>query len=297
MIELISSFMTEPFEVFGLQSIWLILSCFLVVLPCSLIGVFPVLRGTALIGDAISHSVLPGIAIGFLLVGSVSSPLLVVGAGLSGFLGVWLIEQVRQKTKIKGDAAMGGVFTFLFAVGVLLLAIFSSKVDLDPDCVLYGQLELFVSAFNQQSLTFVFKSLSGYITLALITIVFIKICYRSLLAEAFHIELAKLLGLKPKLMYWLMSLLLCILIVSGFQIVGAILIIAVLIFPAVTGLFWVKKTSQLLKFVTLHSFISCFSGFYLAYYANSNTAAAIVVVDLVFLLASWLFGKKESLIR
>ena len=101
--------------------IWLMLACFFAALACSQIGTFLVMRRTSLVGDAISHSVLPGIVVAFFFVRTLDSPWLLIGAGLSGMLAALLIELIHHRSRIKQDAAIGISFTSLFALGVLLI--------------------------------------------------------------------------------------------------------------------------------------------------------------------------------
>ena len=117
----------------------LLVGC-MVASSCALVGTFLVLRKMALLGDAISHSVLPGIAIGFLLTQSRSSLVMVAGAGALGVLTVFLVERLQRSGRLYADASIGVVFPALFAVGVILISRYASMIDLDLDCVLYGEI-------------------------------------------------------------------------------------------------------------------------------------------------------------
>lgn len=118
---------------------WIILTGSLVAASCGILGCFLILRKMALIGDAISHSVLPGIAIAFLISGSRDSFLMLLGAAVFGLITVFLI-QLLQRGGLQGDASIGIVFTALFAIGVILISRNASNIDLDLDCVLFGKL-------------------------------------------------------------------------------------------------------------------------------------------------------------
>ena len=109
---------------------------------CALPGAFLVLRGTSLLGDAISHAVLPGIVVAFLLTGEVSSWPVIIGAGVTGLVTVFLIEVLGRTRRVKEDASIAVVFPALFALGVILLAQYAGQTDLDQDCVLYGEILL-----------------------------------------------------------------------------------------------------------------------------------------------------------
>ena len=107
---------------------------------CGLVGNYLMLRRMALVGDAISHSVLPGIAIAFLVSGSRGSAAMFVGALLAGVVTTVIIEAIHRNSRIKQDAAIGIAFTSLFAIGVILISVFAGQVDLDQECVLYGEI-------------------------------------------------------------------------------------------------------------------------------------------------------------
>src|SRR5262245_49800570 len=117
---------------------WTMAMGFLVASACGLVGNYLILRRMALVGDAISHSVLPGLVIAFLLAGSRHSGVMFVGALAAGVVTTILIEVIHKKTRVKQDAAIGITFTTLFALGVILVSYYASKVDLDQECVLYG---------------------------------------------------------------------------------------------------------------------------------------------------------------
>src|SRR5690606_40186495 len=109
----------------------------LIAISCGLLGSFLMLRKMAMTGDAISHAVLPGIVIAFLISGSREGLSMIIGAGLFGVIATVLIEYLVTKVRLQADASIGVTFTFLFAVGIILITLFAGQVDLDQDCVLY----------------------------------------------------------------------------------------------------------------------------------------------------------------
>src|ERR1051325_5903308 len=120
---------------------WTIAVAILCRVPCAILGCYLVLRRMSLLGDAISHAVLPGLALAFLLTGSVSGWGMMIGAAVLGVLTAYLTQAVHKLADVPEDASMGVVFTSLFAVGVILITRVASQVDLDPGCVLYGLIE------------------------------------------------------------------------------------------------------------------------------------------------------------
>jgi len=129
-----------PWSDGGSSFIWIALMGFFVAASCGLIGNYLILRRMALVGDAISHSILPGIAIAFLLANSRSTPVMFVGALAAGILTTVIIEIIHKKSRVKQDAAIGIAFSTLFAIGVILISLYADKVDLDQECVLYGEI-------------------------------------------------------------------------------------------------------------------------------------------------------------
>src|SRR5688572_26395479 len=125
----------------GSSWLWIILIGALVAASCSLVGCFLVLRRMAMLGDAISHAVLPGIAIAFLVTKSRNSIFMLIGATVLGLVTAFLVQLLNKSGRVRGDAAIGVTFTSLFAIGVILISQFASEVDLDTDCVLYGVIE------------------------------------------------------------------------------------------------------------------------------------------------------------
>src|SRR3989344_1061753 len=119
---------------------WILIMGFLVTAACGLVGNYLILRRMALVGDAISHSVLPGLAVAFLFSGSRGSLPMFIGALAAGVLTTILIELIHRQSRVKQDAAIGITFSTLFAIGVILICLFADKVDLDQECVLYGEI-------------------------------------------------------------------------------------------------------------------------------------------------------------
>jgi len=123
-----------------MDAFWTILVGSLVAINCSLIGSYLILRKMAMVGDAISHAVLPGIVLAFLFTGSRTPIVMLIGAGAVGMITTLMIAFFHRKGRLQPDASIGVTFTWLFALGVILISVFTGKVDLDQDCVLYGEI-------------------------------------------------------------------------------------------------------------------------------------------------------------
>lgn len=207
---------------------------------CALPGNFLVLRRMSMMGDAISHAVLPGIVIAYLVLGSRSSIPMLVGAVLAGVFTTFLTELLHRKAKVEESTSMGVVFTTLFALGIFLVTKEAGHVDLDVDCVLYGSLE--VLAYDLYSGTFFIL-----VGVLIINALFIALFFKELKLTSFDEQLADTLGFSSQLMHHLLMGLVAITTVAAFEAVGSILVIAMLVVPPATArLFTDRLSTQIL---------------------------------------------------
>lgn len=269
--------------------IWLVLTAAFTAIACGFPGSFLVLRRMSLAGDAISHSVLPGIVIGFLIAGTLDSPLLVAGAALSGWLTVVVIGQIHHRGGVREDAATGVVFTAMFSLGVVLLRLFAGKVDLDPDCVLFGNLETAIHGARIRlgglEVPSIVITTGGA---AVLGTGFVAALYHRLLGTSFDPSLAKLTSQAPAFTQSLLMGVTAAVIVAAFQTVGAVMSVALLVLPAASALLVVRRLPQLLAGVLLHSVLSAVGGMYLATFLNCNLGASVVITGAVLFCGCWL---------
>ena len=169
-----------------MDAFWIIITGSLVAITSGLLGCFLILRRMAMVGDAISHAVLPGIAIAFLISGSRNSVPMLIGAAAFGMLCTVLIELFHKKAKLQEDASIGISFTWLFAIGVILITYFADKVDLDQECVLYGDIT-FINFETWLNIPTAVWMLGGLFT---IIIAFIVIGYKGLYLTTFDPDYA-----------------------------------------------------------------------------------------------------------
>jgi manganese/zinc/iron transport system permease protein len=208
----------------------------LVAASCALVGSFLVLRKMAMLGDAISHSVLPGIAIAFLFTASRSSIPMVIGAGALGVLTVFLVERLQRTGRLREDATIGVVFPFLFAIGVVLISRYASMVDLDLDCVLHGEIAytpwdvIVVGGTNLGP-----RALWINGTVFLFNVALVAVFYKELKLTSFDPGLAAALGFHPTRMHYLLMAAVSMTVVASFESVGAILVVALLVVPPATA--------------------------------------------------------------
>lgn len=216
----------------------------LAALICGVLGNFLVLRRQSLMGDAISHAVLPGIVVGFIVAGSRSTLPMMGGAVGAAVLAGVLIELVRRFGQIEPGAAMGVVFTVMFALGVVLLEQAAAhSVDLDADCVLYGQLEDILwfeasgwwSLFDREALSGLPRELTTLAVLALVTFALLGLFYKEIKITTFDAGLASALGIPAQAFHYGLILFVSLAAIASFEAVGSILVIAMLICPAATA--------------------------------------------------------------
>lgn len=257
----------------------------LVAWACGLVGCFLILRRMAMVGDAISHTVLPGLVIAFLIAGTRSGWVMFVGAIIAGLVTIWLIEVVHGRSLIKQDAAIGICFSSLFAIGVLLVTRYASKVDLDQDCVLYGEIgftSLAVPIAGIPEPVFYM----GAVTILVFALLIIF--YRRLLVTTFDPGLARSLGIRTGIYHYGLMAMLAVVVVAAFKAVGAILVIAMLIVPGATAYLLTTRLPAMLSLTLVHGLLSSFGGFHLARWLNCSTGAAMVVFATGLFVLAWI---------
>src|SRR5215213_2229159 len=274
----------------GLETFWPILAeGALVSVALGLVGCFLVVRGMSLLGDALSHSVLPGIVIGFLIGGSLHSPGILIGATAVGLGAAVLVQTVQEHSRVKEDASLGIVFTTLFALGVVMINLYAGQTDLDPGCVLYGDLTDFIIKPD------------GIWPMSVITagiVLGIVVFYRHLLISTFDPALAVSLGIPARGVHYALMAVLSLSIVASFEAVGAILAVALLVTPGATARLWTDRMPRMLLLAGVHGVASTAIGYWLSHPAVLNTAAsgAICVAGFALFLLSWMLAPRHGLV-
>ena len=284
---------TEGFPVW----VWVWLMGFFVSLSCGVIGNFIVLRRMALVGDAISHSVLPGLVLAFLISGSMEGPVMLIGAGVAGILTTVLIEAIHQNSRVKSNAALGIVFSTFFAVGVILISLFAGGVHLDIEHVLYGAVEMvpFHEAAEIGSV-WVPYSVVQMIGVSIALIVGTIVFYKELVVTSFDPVMAASLGMPVRAIHYILMAILAIVVVSAFSAVGAVLVIAMLILPGATAALYSDRLMVLLFMSLPLALIYSIGGVHLALWLGCSTAGAMVVVAFGLFLLSWIFSPHRGLV-
>lgn len=274
-----------------MNDIWIILTGSLVAVSCGLLGCYLVLRKMAMVGDAISHAVLPGIFFAFLIAGSRASLPILIGTAGMGLFTTFLIELFSKKAKLQEDAAIGLTFTFLFAIGVILIAAFSGQVELDQDCVLHGEiayipLDLWIT---EGGINLGPRAVWIMGTVLSLIIGLIIIGYRGLFLTTFDPAYAAVLGISTTLWHYILMGAVSLTTVVAFESVGAILVVAFLIVPAATAYLLTNNLKIMLILSSLVGVLAAIGGYYLAVIIDGSIAGAMATVLGVLFFTTFFF--------
>lgn len=268
-----------------------------VAMACAIPGVFLVLRKMALISDAISHAILPGIVVGFFITQDLNSPLLILFAALTGVITVVLVESIQKTGLVKEDTAIGLVFPILFSIGVILIAKNANDVHLDVDAVLLGELafapfdRLMVAGADWGP-----KSLWVMGTILLITISLLLLFFKELKVSTFDAGLSSAIGISPVVLHYGLMSVSSITVVGAFDAVGAILVVALMIAPAATAYLLTEDLKKMIILSLFFGVFSAISGYWIANFLDASISGSIATTLGVIFLFVYLFAPKKGLI-
>lgn len=283
---------------------WIVIIGVLTAIACALPGSFLVLRQMSMMGDAISHAVLPGLAIAFLVTGARASFSMFIGAAVVGVLTAVFTQWISSWGKVDRGASMGIVFTTLFAVGLLLIVQAADHVDLDPGCVLYGAIE--VAAWD---IAWTF-SLGGTLIevprsaivlgiISLLNLGVIVAFFKELRISSFDPELATTQGINAQWMHYLLMTQVAVTTVAAFEAVGSIIVIAMLVTPAATAHLLTDRLGLMILIASIIGALSAVLGHVLALvvppllgFESTTTTGMMAVATGLFFLAAWLFAPR-----
>lgn len=261
---------------------------------CALLGVFLVLKNMAMVADALSHTVLLGIVLGYFIAGDLDSPILFVGAALFGVMTVYAIEYAVNKFAIQSDAATGLVFTLLFALAIILISKYARNVHLDVDVVLSG--EVVFATLNTMEIFGIQVPISfaRMFVMLVINLAFVTVTYQQLKVSIFDPVYAKSIGVAVGFLNLVLMILVSITTVVAFDAVGAILVISLMVAPALSAHLLSKRLSIMLLVALLYGVINSVLGYYVAIYFNVSISGTIAFAGFVtFLFApNGLIGKR-----
>jgi len=275
----------------------ILLTGVLCAVACSLLGSFLILRRMAMMTDAISHAILPGLVAGYFLAsGPNLMAAMVIGPG-AAILTVTLVEALQRTRRLDGGAAMGIVFPAMFALGTVLVSRFFSDVHLDTDAILYGNIEfsfferLFVGDRDLGP-----QSLWVMSILLVINVAFLALFYKELKLTTFDPGLAAALGFSPLLVHYGLMLVLSITTVGAFTAVGAILVVALVIVPAATAYLLTERLVEMIAYSAMIGALAAVFGYWLAIEMDGSVSGAIVTMTGVFFLLALLFSPSSGLV-
>ncbi len=255
-------------------------------LACALAGVFLVLRRMAMMADAISHAILPGLVAGYILAKGPNIFVGFIGAAIAGLLTVVLVEALTKSRRVKEDSAIGLVFPVLFAIGVLVVSKYYANVHIDTDAVLFG--EIAFAPFDTFSLggrDLGPQSLWILGGLALINGIFLILFYKELKLSTFDAGLAVSLGFAPVVLHYLLMGIVAITTVGAFSAVGAILSVALIIVPPVSASLLTQRLPIMIGLSMLIGAVSALIGYWLAMAWNVSISGMIATsLGAVFFL-------------
>lgn len=267
---------------------------------CALIGSFLVLRKMALLGDAISHAVLPGIVIAFLLTGERSALPMVLGAGALGVLTVMLVELFNRSRRLREDASIGVVFPALFSLGVILISRYAAQVDLDLDCVLYGEIAYapwdVLSIGGSGGADLGPKALWVNGAVLLLDLLFVLVFFKELKLSTFDAGLAASLGFSPVLIHYLLMSMVSVTVVGAFESVGAILVVAMLVVPPATAYLLTDRLGAMLGLAVGAGIASALLGYGAARVLDVSIAGAMASVAGLLFVAALLLSPGHGLL-
>lgn len=269
----------------------------LIAISCGFLGVFMMLRKMSMTGDAISHAVLPGIVIGYFVSGSQRSLEVIIGAGLLGILATLMIDWLRKKARVQLDASIGITFTLLFAIGIILINLLAYKVDLDQECVLYGEIAyLPIDSWITKSGLNLGPRITWLAGLNFLFVCgFIYLLFKELILTSFDENFSSVMGIPAKGVNLALMSIVSYTTVSSFESVGAILVVALLVVPPATAFLWTKSLMPLLKLTAAMGISISVLGYYLAYWIDSSIAGMMVTVAGVLFGISVLIHSKKPL--
>ena len=261
------------------QAVWTIAAAALSGSSCAMLGCYLVLRRMSLLGDAISHAILPGIAAAFWFGGTTAALPMFLGAVAVGLLTAFFTETLNRAAGVAEDAAMGVVFTSLFALGVVMIARLSAgRVDLDPDCVLYGRIEFVLNnSFAWRDYDIPRAMLPLGATLAA-TLVFVALGWKELKIASFDPALATAMGFSAGVVHYSLMGMVAVASVAAFDAIGSMIVVAMLIVPGAAAHLLTDRLGPMLAWAAAIACLSAVVGYFGAVYYDTVVAGAMAVV-------------------
>ncbi|SFK35528.1 manganese/zinc/iron transport system permease protein [Marinilactibacillus piezotolerans] len=267
-------------------------------IACALPGVFLVLRGTTMVSDAITHTVLLGIVLAFFVTQDLNSPFLIVGATLMGVFTVWAIETLQHTKLLGDDAAIGVVFPLFFSIAIILITRYTGDIHLDQDTVLMG--ELAFAPFRRLTVFGIDIGARAFVTMMIILLVnvgFVTLFYKELKVTTFDAAFAAAVGFSPVLIYYGLMTLVSLTAVGAYDSVGSILVVGFMVGPGLTAYLLTHQLKKMIGLTVLFAAVNSIIGVRLAFAFDSSIAGMIAVVTGIVCLLAFTFSPRKGLIQ
>lgn len=272
---MIEIFLTPFHYDYMLRAIWV---SALIGGTCGFLSSFVTLKGWSLMGDALSHAVVPGVAVAYIL----GLPF-ALGAFVAGLLAAGTMAFIKARSRIREDATIGIVFTAYFALGLLLISLFPARVDLKV--ILLGNI-LGISD----------PDIEQVIAISAVTLLVLGLKWKDLMLFCFDSSQARTLGLRPALLHIILLSLLAATAVAALQAVGACLVVAMLVTPGATAYLLTDRFGKMLWLSSGMGVATSLVGAYASYYFNGATGGCIVTLQTLVFLAAFVFAPKHGLL-
>ena len=273
----LDSFITDPLTHDFMRKALLMSS--LVAAVCGFLSSYLTLKGWALMGDAVSHSVMPGVVVAYALGLPFS-----LGAFIFGVGSVALIGFIKQKSRVKEDTVIGLVFTGFFALGIVLVSKIKSNIDLHS--ILFGS-PLGISLSDVKQTIFI----------SLLVVILLSIFRKDLMLYCFDAKHARSIGINTGMLHYLLLTLLSLSAVVGLQTVGIILVVAMLITPGATAYLLTDRFDRMTILAVVSSSFSSILGVYISYWSDIETGGSIVLVQTLIFLIAFLFAPRYGIFK
>lgn len=267
-------------------------------LSCALLGSFLVVQGESLMSDAMSHSLLSGIVIAYLVSGKMSFFFLVLGGLISSVIAIFMVYWLSEKALIKQDVSIGVVFSYFFSIGVVLISLYASRIHLDIDMVLLGDL-VFVPFNRLYWNGFDIGSFNVFIAIIVccINIAVIWLFYRSLVLVAFDKKYGQIAGVNLKLITAFGVLLTSLNLVIAFECVGIVASIGMLVVPPATALLRADSIQEVIFKSVIVALLGTLIGIKIAFWADISIAGSLVMAEIFLFTIVFFLTRKRKIIK
>lgn len=271
-----------------MDAFWIIFTGLLIAFSGALLGAWLMVRRQSMMTDAISHAVLPGIVLAYLFLNERNSVMMLLAAALSGILATTLVSLVSTRLKIASEASIGLVYTLFFSIGVILVTQFAANVDLDLDCVLFGEIAYVPlnKVFLIEDMISVPPATLTVLITFIITSISLIMVHRILLLTSFDSVYASSIGFRPARADLMLMALVSLNTVAAFESVGSVLVLTFFSVPAATAFLFTRQMKSLMLWACVAGGAAVVAGYYFARTFNASIAPGMAVVSgIIFTVA------------